>query len=104
MDLLVEKRIRPMIWSPLAGGKIFTSDDLIYKKTREKIQEVAKRYSAQMDTVIYSWIMQHPAGAIPICGSHNLERLDSAIAAFDLKLSHDEWFEIYLASGQNVLR
>ena len=48
--------------------------------------------------------MYHPAGAVPISGSNKLERLDLAVKAADVKLEHHEWYEIYTASGQQVLR
>lgn len=104
MDLLVQKRIHPMIWSPLAGGRLFTSDEPVYTKALAKIKEIAKRHGAAPETIVYAWILYHPAGALPLSGSNKLERLDKAVAALDVKLAHHEWYEIYVASGQQVLR
>lgn len=104
MDVLVEKKIHPMVWSPLAGGKIFTSDEEKYVKARTKIAEIAEKHKVDADTIIYAWILYHPVGAIPICGSRKVSRLDKAIAALDVHLTHMEWYEIYVASGQQVLR
>lgn len=104
IDVLTEKRIKPMIWSPLAGGRLFTSDEPQYKSARAVIERIANNYGAQTDTVVYSWLMQHPVSALPLSGSQKLERLDSAIAALELKLTLREWYEIYVASGQQVLR
>lgn len=42
--------------------------------------------------------------AMPLVGSSKLERLDEAIAALDVKLEHVEWYELYVASKQKVLR
>lgn len=104
MDLLVKERIHPMIWSPLAGGRIFTSGEAMYQKALRKLQEIGGRYGVEPDTVVYAWLMYHPVGALPISGSNKLKRLDHAIRALDLKLKHYEWYEIYTASGQQVLR
>lgn len=104
MDVLVEKRVHPMIWSPLAGGRVFTSDEEKYVRARAKILEIAQKHGVSPDTVVYAWLMYHPVGAMPICGSRNIERLDKAIAALDVRLTHMEWYEIYVASGQQVLR
>jgi len=104
MDLLVEKRIHPMIWSPLAGGRIFTSGEEKFARARAKIDEIAQRHSVPPDTVVYAWLLYHPVGAMPICGSRRIERLDRAIAALDVKLTHMEWYEIYVSSGQQALR
>lgn len=104
IDLLTEKRIHPMIWSPLAGGRIFTSNEEKYVKARAKFSEIAAQKGVDIDTLVYAWLMYHPVGAMPICGSHNLNRLDKAIAALDVKLEHMEWYQLYVASGQQVLR
>ena len=42
--------------------------------------------------------------ALPIVGSGKLERLDEAIAALDLKLDRIDWFKVYRASGQQIIR
>ena len=104
IDVLVEKRIHPMIWSPLAGGRIFTSDEEKYVRARAKIAEIAEKHNVDADTIIYAWLLYHPVGAIPICGSRKISRMDKAIAALEVKLTHMEWYEIYVASGQQVLR
>lgn len=104
MDYLTVNRIHPMIWSPLAGGRLFKSEDEQCRKTLEKITEIAKRHGVEPVVILYAWIMYHPVGAIPLSGSNKLERLDLAIKALDVKLEHYEWYEIYVASGQQVLR
>jgi len=104
MDVLGKHHISPMIWSPLAGGSLFTSEEEIYRKARGKIEEIAKRHKVASDTIVYAWLMYHPVKPMPISGSGKLERLDNAIKALDVKLSHHEWYEIYIASGQQILR
>lgn len=104
LDYLVKNKIHPMIWSPLAGGQLFTSEASIYKNARQKIEEIANRHNVSSDTIVYAWLMYHPVKALPISGSGKLERLDNAIKALDVKLTHEEWYEIYIASGQQVLR
>lgn len=104
IDVLTEKKIHPMVWSPLAGGKLFTSNNENYKKSFAKIKEIADRHNEKPETIIYAWIMHHPVNAIPISGSSNLERLDLAIRALDFNLKHFEWYEIYSASGEMVIK
>lgn len=104
MDHLTAGKIHPMIWSPLAGGRLFQSEDESCIKAMKKIQEIASRHGEEPETIIYAWLMYHPAEALPISGSNKLKRLDLAIKALDVKLEHYEWYEIYTASGQQVLR
>lgn len=104
MDLLTMKKIHPMIWSPLAGGRLFTSEEEIYVRARKKIQEIADRHGVEPAVIVYAWIFYHPVGAMPLVGSQKMDRLDLAIKALDVKLEHYEWFEIYAASGQQQIR
>lgn len=104
IDVLTKYKISPMIWSPLSGGEIFTNKEGIYTKARKKLAEIAKRHNAEIDTIIYAWILYHPMKAIPLSGSHKISRLKNAIKAFDVKLEHYEWYEIYIASGQQILK
>lgn len=104
MDYLTVNKIHPMIWSPLAGGRLFQEDDLRCKKAMDKIKEIAERHNCEPDTIVYAWIMYHPVQAMPIVGSRKVERIESAVKAMDVKLEHYEWYEIYAASGQQQIR
>lgn len=104
IDYLTVNKIHPMIWSPLAGGRLFKGGDEQCGKAMEKIREIAERHGEEPDTIIYAWLMYHPVGAMPLVGSSKAERLDLAIKALGVKLEHYEWYEIYAASGQQVLR
>ena len=103
MDYLTARRIHPMLWSPLAGGRLFRTGDEHCEKAMEKIKEIAGRHGEEPETIVYAWLMYHPAGAMPISGSNKLARLDLAVRALEVKLEHYEWYEIYAASGQQVL-
>lgn len=104
IDYLTGEKIAPMVWSPLAGGKTFTSDEPQYVAARKAIEELAEKYNVLPGTIVYAWILNHPMNALPIVGSGKLPRLDEAIAALDLKLDRIDWFKVYRASGQQIIR
>lgn len=104
MDYLTVNKIHPMIWSPLAGGRLFKDEDALCSKAMEKIREIAARHNEEAETIVYAWLMYHPSGAVPLSGSNKLARLDLALKALDVQLEHYEWYEIYVASGQQQLR
>ena len=103
MDFLMAKKIHPMIWSPLAGGRLFSQDELAVK-AMSKIGEIAERHGVDPSVIVYAWILYHPVGTAPISGSQSLARLDLAIQALSVRLERYEWFEIYSASGQQEIR
>jgi len=104
MDRLTYLKIHPMIWSPLAGGRLFVPGDEVCERAMAKIQDIAQRHNVEPATIIYAWLMYHPVGAVPISGSNKISRLELAVRALDVKLEHHEWYEIYAASGQQVIR
>ena len=96
INLMQEKRVPIMIWSPLAGGEIFTSSDENAVELRKVLERLAKKYKCEVDTIVYAWHLSHPANLIPICGSGKIERLKSAVAACEVNLTREEWFEIFV--------
>lgn len=104
MDYLTVNRIHPMLWSPLAGGRLFDDTNPMAQKAMAKIREIAQRHNVEPAVIVFAWLLYHPVGAMPISGSNKLSRLDLAIQALDVQLEHWEWYEIYTASGQKKLR
>ena len=85
-------------------AQAFSGTDEECVKARKKIEDIAARHGVEPAVIVYAWIMYHPVGAIPLVGSQKLDRLDLAIKALDVKLEQSEWFELYSASGQQVIR
>ena len=104
LDLCQEEKISPMAWSPLAGGEIFNSKDERAKHLRSKLELIAADIGAQgIDEVLFAWLLSHPANIMPIVGSGNFKRIESAIRALDLTLTRDQWFDILqVAMGREI--
>lgn len=104
MDLLQKYQIHPMIWSPLNGGNIFTSNDENVVNLRNVLERIALKYNTTTDTIVYAWHLKHPVKAMVISGTQKISRLQNAINALQINLELEEWYEIYCASGQQILR
>lgn len=104
LNLCMEKRIAPMAWSPLAGGKIFSSTEEKPARLRTVLLKVAEEIGAKdIDEVLFAWLLNHPARIMPITGSGRIERIERAVLALSYKLNRDQWFEIYQTSlGHDV--
>ena len=98
------KNLNPMAWSPLAGGKLFDVSNDKSVRILTTLKEVGKELGIDsMDTLVYSWLLNHPVGVIPISGSGRLERFKNAVEALNIKLSREQWFKIYEAAlGHDV--
>jgi predicted oxidoreductase len=96
-------RVRPMIWSPLAGGRLFTDDDATALRVREALASLASQHGVSPATVAYAWLLRHPSAPLPIVGSRRSEALDEAVRALSLSLDRQSWYELLLAAtGKNV--
>jgi predicted oxidoreductase len=97
-DGLQDMKVAPMIWSPLAGGRLFTSNDANAENLRLVVKEIADRLRQPFASVIFAWIMQLPSRPIPLTGSGRVEAIAVAVAGTTFKLSRSDWFAILRAA------
>ncbi len=99
---LQQSDIRPMAWSPLGGGRIF-SEDPAAQRLRPILQQIAEENNCQLDHVAIAWLLAHPADILPIVGTNNLERIGQLAKALNVKIDRQTWFELWTAAaGQEV--
>lgn len=99
-DTLIQNQVKPTIWSPLGGGELFNVN-----KTEKalRIETVAKplceKYDCELDQLLLAWTIQHPVKPLPVIGTGNKERIKKAVAASQIQMSREEWFELWEASS-----
>jgi len=99
LDQLQQARVTPMAWSCLAGGRIFSEDIEQMLRLRQTLAGVGEEIGAtSIDQVIFAWVRKLPSNPVPILGSGNIERVQTAVAALDLTLTHEQWYRIWVAS------
>jgi len=99
IDYFLTKKIKPMAWSPLGGGHIFNPTNSKGQRLLNTLKEVTNELSIKdIDTLIYSWILNHPSSIIPIVGSGKIDRLKNAVTALDIEIPSELWQKIYVAS------
>ncbi|ROV59253.1 aldo/keto reductase family oxidoreductase [Vibrio ponticus] len=99
LDQLQKARIRPMAWSCLGGGAIFTGETAQAKRVREELELIRVEVGANsIDEVIYAWVRRLPAKPLPIIGSGKIERVESAINALNIELTREQWYRVWVAS------
>ncbi|PKA16576.1 aldo/keto reductase [Leptospira haakeii] len=102
-DQAQELHIKPMIWSPTAGGRVFqpkTEQETVLYKT---LEEFAKKKDTTIDAVLFSWYLFHPAQLVPVLGTNEPDRIRSATKSFQVTLEREEWFQILEAgTGKRV--
>jgi len=97
-DGLQDLGVAPMIWSPLAGGRLFSNDDAAGVRVRAAIQKVADELQRPFASVVFAWIMQLPCRPVPLTGSSRIQAVREAVEATRFSLSRTQWFEILRAA------
>ncbi|HKT28263.1 aldo/keto reductase, partial [Dyella sp.] len=103
LDQAQQLGLRPMIWSPLAGGRLFTSDDEQAQRVRTEMSAIATRHGISLTTLAFAWVLRHPSRPYPITGTGRLDGLRDAVAALNVQLDAEDWYAIWTASkGHSV--
>lgn len=103
LDQAVDLATPPMIWSPLAGGRLLTAADECAQRVRAALEALGRERGVSAATVAFAWIRRHPSRPVPITGSGRVEALREAVAALDVELSREDWTRIWRAStGHDV--
>ncbi|GGA14692.1 aldo/keto reductase [Dyella caseinilytica] len=98
LDQAQQLGLRPMIWSPLAGGRLFSGDDEQAHRVRAEMSTIAARYGISLTTLAFAWVLRHPSRPYPITGTGRLEGLRDAVAARDVQLDAEDWYALWTAS------
>ena len=99
LEQCLDLGIRPMIWSPLAGGRLFTGTEEQAERVRGVLGTLARERGVSVTTIAYAWVLRHPSRPVPITGSHRIEALRDAVAALGVELSSEEWYRVWEAGA-----
>ncbi len=99
LDQCQQYHIKPMAWSPLAGGQLFSAETAKAIRLRDTLNLIGTKYgSYSPDQVALAWLLQHPSGIVPVLGSGKIDRIEQAIESQMIKLSREDWFTIWTSS------
>lgn len=89
-------------WSPLQHGffKGVFIDNPDFPELNKVLGEIAEKYSVSKTAVAIAWILRHPAKMQVIAGTMNPVHLSEICDACKFRLTHEEWYKLYLASGK----
>jgi predicted oxidoreductase len=94
--------IQIQAWAPLAqgifSGKAAAAAAPHVTRTAALVQQLAETHSAPPESIVLAWLMRHPARLQPVIGSANPARIRACGAAAQVRLSREEWFDLYVAA------
>jgi predicted oxidoreductase len=98
IDFIKQKYGKPLAWAPLAGGRIHNGTDETAVKVRKKLEEIGKKYNANIEQTAVAWLIK--IGALPIIGTLDEQRIKNAASAFSIDLDRQDWYELYAAANE----
>ena len=91
--------MRAMAWSPLGGGALMREGG----KLGETLGRLAAQQDVDRSAVAVAWLLAHPAGVLPVMGTNSIARIKGLSQALRVKISREDWFELYAAAqGREV--
>jgi len=97
LDQAQRLQLQPMIWSPLAGGRLMTGQGERELRVRAALASVAARHVVSVATIAFAWLLRHPSRPVPVAGSRRIDAMREAVAALHVTLDAQDWTEIWAA-------
>ena len=63
------------------------------------LTDLAEKYGTTKTGIASAWIFRHPAKIQMVAGTTNLKRLREIALAADIRLTREEWYQLYLSAG-----
>ena len=73
-----------------------------FQALNQVLDRLAFKYGVTPSTISISWILRYPAKMQAVVGTTNPKHLIEASQATNFNLTRKEWYEIYLAAGNNL--
>ncbi|MGP7819663.1 aldo/keto reductase [Niallia sp. 01092] len=92
-------------WSPFQTGFFdgpFLGDLERFPQLNEVVDNIASKYGVTNTAIAIAWITTHPANIQVVLGTTNPQRMKDACKGADIKLTREEWYQIYKAAGNMV--
>jgi predicted oxidoreductase len=96
-DLCMRDGVTPLAWSPLAGGRVATGENL-RPELLAVLDEIAAVRGATREQVAYAFVLSHPARPVVLLGTQKPERIRAAAQSPVQSLERTELYRIVAAS------
>ena len=77
----------------------FVGDYEEYGKLNKVMDELAEKYAVTPTGIAAAWILRHPAGMQVVTGTSKESRLKEIFDGAEVRLTREEWYRLYLATG-----
>ena len=96
-DACMRHGLVPLVWSPLAGGRLATGDG-IRPELLAVLDELAAREHTDRATIALAFALAHPSRPVAIIGTQRPERITSSLDALEVNLGRADVYAVIQAS------
>lgn len=106
LDQCLQRRMTPLAWSPLAGGRLGLDPDRARQQREgerlvaviECLDALSAAQQLSRTAIALAFLLAHPAGVVPIIGTQRLERIRDCGTAVRAQLTRADWYRVVSAS------
>ena len=73
-----------------------------FQQLNQVLNRLALKYCVSQSAIAISWFLRYPANMQALLGTTNPKHLLEASQASNVNLTRKEWYEIYLAAGNDL--
>ena len=96
------RKIPVQAWSPLQygffGGAFVGNES--FPALNGELNAQAEKYGVTPSAIALAWILRHPAFKQVVTGTTSPERMSELCKAADVKMSREDWYALYNATGK----
>ncbi|WEV37253.1 aldo/keto reductase [Lactobacillus sp. ESL0677] len=91
-------------WSPFQYGQIEGNfiNNPKFPEVNAALQKLADQKGVSKNAIAAAWILRHPAKIQVVIGTMNPEHIIDSAKGADISLTAQEWYDIYLAAGNDL--
>lgn len=101
LDYMQANGIQPMCWSPL--GTVFKKIDEKSVRVKKLATKLSLKYNVGIDVLLLAWILKHPSGILPVCGTAEKNRIANLMKATEVEMEIEDWFALWTESAGNPI-
>ena len=104
LDFCRLNKITIQPWSPMQYGFFegcFIDNDK-FPELNKTLEKLSNKYGVSKTTIAFAWILRHPAKMQPVTGTTSLNRLADCLKSSEIKITREEWYEIYRSAGNKL--
>ena len=73
-----------------------------YLKLNNVLDKLAQKYEVTATAIAIAWVLRYPGKMQAVIGTTKEQRIADSAKASEIKLTREEWYELYLAAGNDL--